>query len=60
MLRLALAFFIVALIAAVFGYGGVAAGAASIAQILFWGFVILAAVALLAGLVSGGPRYRLR
>jgi uncharacterized membrane protein YtjA (UPF0391 family) len=54
MLKLALAFFIVALIAAVFGYGGIAAGAASIGQILFWGFVILAAVALLAGLVSTG------
>jgi uncharacterized membrane protein YtjA (UPF0391 family) len=60
MLKLALAFFIVALIAAVFGYGGIAAGAASIGQILFWGFVILAAVALLAGLVSGRPPYRLR
>ena len=60
MLRLALAFFIVAIVAAVFGYGGIAAGASSIAQVLFWGFIVLAAVALLAGLVSTRPPYRLR
>ncbi len=60
MLKLALAFFVVALIAAVFGYGGIAAGAASIAQVLFWGFVILAAIALLAALVSGRELQRWR
>ncbi len=60
MLRLALAFFLVAIVAAVFGYGGIAAGAASIAQVLFWGFIVLAAVALVAGLVSTRPPYRLR
>ncbi|WP_019960838.1 DUF1328 domain-containing protein [Woodsholea maritima] len=53
MLRLALAFFIVAIIAAVFGFGGIAAGAASIAQILFFGFLILFAIALVVGLVQG-------
>jgi uncharacterized membrane protein YtjA (UPF0391 family) len=53
MLRAALAFFIIALIAAVFGFGGIAAGAAGIAKLLFWGFLILAALALVGGLVTG-------
>lgn len=51
MLRFAVIFFIIALIAAVFGFGGFAAGAANIAQILFWGFVILAVISLITGLV---------
>lgn len=56
MLRWALGFFIVALIAAFLGYGGVAAGAAGIAKILFFGFLVLAAIALVSGLVRGrGP-----
>ena len=54
MLRAALAFFIVAIIAAVFGFGGIAVGAASIAQVLFYLFIALFAVALIAGLLSGG------
>jgi len=57
MLRWALGFFIVALIAAFFGYGGIAASAAGIAKILFFGFLVLAAIALVTGLVRGrsGP-----
>jgi uncharacterized membrane protein YtjA (UPF0391 family) len=51
MLRWAIGFFIVALIAAFFGFGGVAAGAAGIAKILFFGFLILAVVSLVAGLL---------
>lgn len=51
MLRFAVIFFIIALIAAVFGFGGIASGAADIAQILFWGFVILAVISLVTGLV---------
>lgn len=51
MLRYALIFFIVALIAALFGFGGIASGAASIGKILFIGFVVLAGIALVAGLV---------
>jgi len=54
MLRWALGFFVVALIAAIMGYGGIAAGAADIAKILFLGFLVLAAVALVAGLIRGG------
>lgn len=53
MLRWAIGFFILALIAALFGFGGIAAGAAGIAKILFFGFVILFVVSLIAGLVTG-------
>ncbi len=53
MLRWAIIFFVVALIAAVFGFGGVAAGAATIGKILFVGFVILAVAALLSSGISG-------
>jgi uncharacterized membrane protein YtjA (UPF0391 family) len=52
MLSWALAFFIIALIAAFFGFSGIAAGAAAIAKILFVGFLILAAVTLVAGLLG--------
>jgi uncharacterized membrane protein YtjA (UPF0391 family) len=45
MLRWALAFFIIALIAAIFGFGGVALAAAGIAKILFFIFLVLFLVA---------------
>lgn len=51
-LRWAVIFFILALIAAFFGFGGIASGATDIAQILFFGFVIAAVVALVAGFAS--------
>jgi uncharacterized membrane protein YtjA (UPF0391 family) len=51
MLSWALAFFIVAIIAAVFGFTGIAAGAAEIAKILFVVFVVLFLVSLVAGLL---------
>ena len=56
MLSWALAFFIIAIIAAIFGFGGIAVGAASIAKVLFFGFLILAAVSLIFHLVRGGAR----
>ncbi len=57
MLRWALIFFIVAIIAAIFGFGGIAVGAAEIARILFFIFVVLFIASLIAGLVRGGtPR----
>ncbi len=60
MLRWAIAFFIVAIIAAVFGFGGIAAGAASIAKILFFVFVVLFLVSLVVGLMGrGGPSVNL-
>jgi uncharacterized membrane protein YtjA (UPF0391 family) len=52
MLRLALLFLVVALIAAVFGFGGIAIASAEIAKILFFVFLVLFVVALLGGLMS--------
>jgi uncharacterized membrane protein YtjA (UPF0391 family) len=54
MLRWAVGFFVIALIAAFFGYGGIASGAADIGKLLFFGFLILAAISLVVGLVRGG------
>ncbi len=54
MLHYALVFFVVALIAAVFGFGGIAAGAAEIAKILFFIFLILFVVSLVAGCSDEG------
>jgi uncharacterized membrane protein YtjA (UPF0391 family) len=49
MLYWAAVFFVIALVAGVFGFFGVMAGAESIARILFVGFLILAVVSLLTG-----------
>ncbi|MEO7852976.1 MAG: DUF1328 family protein [Rubrivivax sp.] len=50
MVYYAVLFFFLALVAALFGFGGVAAGAASVAKILFFVFVVLACVGLIASL----------
>ena len=47
MLHYAVVFLVIALIAALFGFGGIAAGAASIAQTLFFVFVALAVITFL-------------
>ncbi len=49
MLRWTLIFLVVAIFAAVFGFGSVAIGAASIARILFYVFLILFLLSLVAG-----------
>lgn len=49
-LHYAVIFFVIALIAAVFGFGGIASSAVGIAQILFLVFLVLAAVSFLVGL----------
>jgi len=49
MLRWALLLLVIALIAAVLGFGGLASAFAEIAQILFWVFVILFVLALIFG-----------
>jgi uncharacterized membrane protein YtjA (UPF0391 family) len=49
MLRWAILFFIVAIIAAVFGFGGVAGDAAWIGKVLLVIFLILAVVSALMG-----------
>ena len=55
MLRWALTFLIVALIAAVLGFGGIAAAAADIGRILFFLFLVLFVVSLIAHAVRRGP-----
>jgi uncharacterized membrane protein YtjA (UPF0391 family) len=52
MLNWALIFFVVALIAAMFGFGGIAVAAAGVAKILFYIFVVLLLVSLAAGLAG--------
>ena len=47
MLHYAVVFFIIAIIAAVLGFGGIAAGAAGIAKVLFFVFLILALITFL-------------
>ncbi|MBK7440379.1 MAG: DUF1328 domain-containing protein [Bacteroidetes bacterium] len=49
MLRYAVIFFVIALVAAVFGFGGIAAGAVSIARILFFIFIVLFLLSLIGG-----------
>ena len=53
MLSWSLAFFIIAIIAAVFGFGGIAAGASEIARICFFFFLVVFVVSLIWGLVTG-------
>jgi len=49
MLHYAIVFFVIALIAALFGFGGIAASAVGIGKILFFVFVILAIATFLFG-----------
>jgi len=51
MLYWAAVFFVIALIAAVFGFGGIAVGAAEIAKILFFIFLVVFVVSLVLGLL---------
>lgn len=54
MLRYAVVFFLVAILAAVFGFGGISAEAEGIAKVLFFLFLILAVVSVIMG--RRGPR----
>jgi len=54
MLHYAVVFLVVALVAALFGFGGIAAGAVEIAKILFFVFVVLAVVTFIVSLVRKG------
>ena len=49
MLNLALGFFVLAILAAVFGFGGIAGLATDVAVILVVAFLILAVLSLVAG-----------
>ena len=56
MLRLALVFLLVSILAGIFHFGGIAGAAAEMAQILFFIFVVLFVVSLIFGLLNrGGP-----
>jgi uncharacterized membrane protein YtjA (UPF0391 family) len=50
MLRWAAIFFVIAIVAAVLGFGGIAAGAVEIAKILFFVFLILFVVTVIMGM----------
>jgi uncharacterized membrane protein YtjA (UPF0391 family) len=54
MLSWAITFLVIAIIAAVFGFGGVAAGAAGIAKVLFFLFVLAFVVSLFMHMRGGG------
>ena len=58
MLKLALFFFIVSIIAGVFGFTGISVAAAGIAKVLFFVFLIAFVVLLVFGLVVGRPSSR--
>ena len=51
MLRYAVVFLVIALVAALFGFTGIAAGAVEIAKILFFVFLLLFVVSLVMGLM---------
>jgi uncharacterized membrane protein YtjA (UPF0391 family) len=50
MLRWAATFFVIAIIAAVLGFGGIAAGASEIARILFFVFLVVFVATLILGM----------
>lgn len=49
MLSWIIVFLVLALVAAVFGFTGIASGAATIAQVLFWVFLVLLIISLFFG-----------
>ncbi len=56
MLQYAIVFFVIAITAALLGFSGIAAGAAGIAKVLFFVFLVAAVVTLIMGFAR---RYRL-
>jgi len=54
MLHYAVVFLVIALVAALFGFGGIAAGAVGIAKGLFFVFVIMAVVTFILSLMRRG------
>jgi uncharacterized membrane protein YtjA (UPF0391 family) len=55
MLRLAILFLVVALIAALFGFTGVYAAGMEAAKIVFFVFIVLAVLAFLSGAMRSPP-----
>jgi uncharacterized membrane protein YtjA (UPF0391 family) len=54
LLHYAIIFLVVALVAAAVGFGGVAGVAMEGARLLFWVFIVLFVISLVAGLVRRG------
>lgn len=52
MLRYSVIFLVIALIAAVLGFGGIAAGAVDIAKILFFVFIAIAVITFVVSLIN--------
>ena len=57
MLRLALFFLVVSIVAALFGFTGIAVAAAGIARILFFIFLVVFLALLIAGLMAGSALF---
>lgn len=53
MLHYAVVFLVIALIAALFGFGGIVAGAVGIAKILFFIFIVMAVISFVVSLLKG-------
>jgi uncharacterized membrane protein YtjA (UPF0391 family) len=58
MLRWALIFLIIALVAGAFGFTGVAAGAATIAKVIFGFFLVICVAFLVLGIMAGEALFR--
>ncbi len=58
MLRWALLFFLISLITAARGFTDIAAGAASIAKVLFFVFLVIFLVFLVLGIMAGEALFR--
>jgi len=54
MLRWSVIFLVVALVAALFGFGGIAAAATDIARVLFIIFLVLFVISLVMGMMRRG------
>ncbi len=52
MLYYTVVFFVIALVAAVFGFGGIAASAVGIAQLIFFAFAFLTLASFCIGLIK--------
>jgi len=52
MLYWALVFLVIALVAGLLGFGGIASAATGIAQILFFAFLVVFIIALMMGLIN--------
>ena len=57
MLKLALFFLVISLIAALFGFTGISAASADIAKILFFIAIVIFLVLLVAGLLAGSALF---